>query len=116
MDKQDAKSRIEKLKKEINHHRYLYHVLDKPVISDAALDSLKHELDQLEKEFPQYITTDSPTQRVEGKPLDKFEKVSHKIRMVSLNDVFSFSEIRDWEKRNKKLLPENLVTVRLSDK
>lgn len=109
MNKQEAKSRIEKLKKEINHHRYLYHVLDKPVISDAALDSLKHELDQLEKKFPEYITSDSPTQRVSGKALDRFEKVPHKTRMVSLNDAFSYPEIEDWEKRNSKLLPGDTV-------
>ncbi|XOU94483.1 MAG: NAD-dependent DNA ligase LigA [Candidatus Kerfeldbacteria bacterium] len=100
----EVQQRIEKLKKEINHHRYLYHVLDKQEISDAALDSLKHELDQLEKENPELITLDSPTQRVSGQAMDKFTKVAHQTRMVSLTDAFSFSEIEDWEKRNKKLL------------
>ncbi|MBU2235673.1 NAD-dependent DNA ligase LigA [Patescibacteria group bacterium] len=108
MNKKDAKARIAKLKIEINHHRYLYHVLDKPVISDAALDSLKHELDKLEKEYPEYITPDSPTQRVSGKALNKFEKVIHKTKMVSLNDAFSNSEIREWEERNNRLLPDNV--------
>jgi DNA ligase (NAD+) len=107
MNKKDAKLRIEKLKKEINHHRYLYHVLDKPVISDAALDSLKHELDQLEREFPEFVTPDSPTQRVEGKPLDKFKKVHHTTRMLSLTDVFSGEELDDWEQRSKKLIPSS---------
>ena len=64
MKKEEAKKRIEKLKKEINHHRYLYHVLDKQEISDEALDSLKHELKKLEDEFPEFVTPDSPTQRV----------------------------------------------------
>ncbi|MFA6391821.1 MAG: NAD-dependent DNA ligase LigA [Patescibacteria group bacterium] len=105
MNKKEAKSRIEKLKEEINHHRYLYHVLDKPVISDAALDSLKHELELLEKAFPEYLTPDSPTQRVGGKPLDKFSKVQHATRMLSLNDIFSKEELLEWEERNKKLLP-----------
>jgi len=104
MIKQEAKIRIEKLKKEINHHRYLYHVLDKQEISDAALDSLKHELDKLEKQFPELITPDSPTQRVSGKALDKFEKVTHRVPMLSLTDAFLFEDIKDWEERNEKLL------------
>jgi len=108
MDLDKAKLRIEKLKKTINHHRYLYHVQDREEISEAALDSLKHELSQLEREFPELVTADSPTQRVEGKALDKFNKVTHKERMLSLNDVFSFEELKDWEKRIKKLVP-NLV-------
>jgi len=104
MNKQEVKLRIEKLKKEINHHRYLYHVLDKQEISDAALDSLKHELDRLEKQYPDLITPDSPTQRVGGKPLDKFGKVPHSVPMLSLNDAFSFEEIEEWEKRIIKLI------------
>jgi len=103
MDKQQAKQRIEKLRKEINHHRHLYHVLDKQEISDAALDSLKHELYKLEQEHPDLITPDSPTQRVSGKPLDKFKKVKHSVRMLSLEDIFSFEELEAWEKRIKKL-------------
>ena len=102
MDKQAIKKRIEKLRKEINHHRYLYHVLDKQEISDAALDSLKHELDKLEQANPEFITPDSPTQRVSGKALDKFAKVKHQHRMLSLNDAFSFDEIKEWEDRNRK--------------
>lgn len=104
MNKQEAKVRIAKLKKEINHHRYLYHVLDKQEISDAALDSLKHELDKLEKQWPELITPDSPSQRVSGKALDKFKKVPHSVPMLSLNDAFSFEEIKEWEERIKKML------------
>ena len=81
-DKKEIKQRIEKLKKTINHHRYLYHVLDKQEISDAALDSLKKELFDLEQEFPDLITADSPTQRVGGKPLKEFKKVKHSQRMT----------------------------------
>ena len=73
----DAKKRIEKLKQEIEHHRYLYHVLDKSEISDGALDSLKKELRDLEKDFPSLKTNDSPSARVAGKVLEKFEKVNH---------------------------------------
>jgi len=104
-DKADIKKRIDALKKEINHHRYLYHVLDVQEISDAALDSLKHELYKLEQENPKLITPDSPTQRVGGEPLDKFKKVTHKQRMLSLEDVFSKSEFEDWEERIKKVYP-----------
>ena len=98
------KQRIEKLRKLINHHRYLQHVLDKQEISEAALDSLKKELFDLEQQYPQYITADSPTQRVEGRVLDKFEKVEHTKPMFSLNDAFSEQDIYEWQTRIKKLL------------
>lgn len=99
-----TKSRIEKLRKEINYHRYLYHVLNQQKISDAALDSLKHELAKLEEEHPKFITPDSPTQRVSGKPLPVFRKVKHPIPMLSLNDVFLAGELEEWETRIKKLI------------
>lgn len=105
MNKEQAKKRIEKLKKEIARHRYLYHVKDKIEISDAALDSLKHELLKLEQSYPEFITEDSPTQRVGGKPLKKFKKVAHSERMLSMEDVFSFEEIEEWEVRLKRLKP-----------
>ena len=105
MNKQEAKKRIEKLRREINHHRYLYHVLDKIEISDAALDSLKNELEKLEQQHPDLITSDSPTQRVGGKALEKFRKVEHFLHMVSLHDAFSEEEMRDWEERIQKLVP-----------
>jgi len=104
MNEKEARIRIEKLRKEINHHRYLYHVLDREEISDAALDSLKHELAELEGQFPRLVTKDSPTQRVGGVPLEKFEKAPHATRMMSLNDVFSFEEMQEWEVRIVKLL------------
>ncbi|MFH1536785.1 MAG: NAD-dependent DNA ligase LigA [Patescibacteria group bacterium] len=105
MDKIQAKKRIDKLKQEIEHHRYLYHVLDKQEISDSALDSLKHELDGLESQFPDLITPDSPNQRVGGQALDKFHKIKHEVRMLSLNDVFSLQEMQDWQERIQKLVP-----------
>jgi DNA ligase (NAD+) len=105
MTKQEAKNRIEKLKKEIDHHRYLYHVLDKQEISDAALDSLKHELFKLEQQYPEFITSDSPTQRVGGEPLSQFRKISHETPMLSIEDVFSKEELEDWRDRIQKLLP-----------
>lgn len=106
MNKEIAKIRIEKLKKEINKFRYAYHVLNQSLISDEALDSLKKELFDLEKQFPELITIDSPTQRIGGKPLKKFEKVEHQIPMLSLNDAFSEKDIYDWYERIKKLLPQ----------
>lgn len=105
LSKQQAKERIEKLKKEINFHRYRYHVLDKMDMSDSAFDSLKNELAKLEFEFPDLVTPDSPTQRVGGKPLSKFKKVIHSLPMLSLNDAFGEEEIRAWEERIKKLVP-----------
>ncbi|MFH0803904.1 MAG: NAD-dependent DNA ligase LigA, partial [Candidatus Tagabacteria bacterium] len=105
MDKKKAKERIEKLKKVINRHRHLYHVLDRPEISDAAFDALKNELEELELKFPDLITPDSPTQRVGGKALAKFEKVSHKVPMLSLTDAFSEEELKEWKERIQKLIP-----------
>jgi DNA ligase (NAD+) len=109
MNAQEAKKRIEKLKKEISHHRYLYHVLDREEISDAALDSLKHELKILEDAFPQWVTPDSPTQRVSGKPLKEFKKVTHARPMLSLEDAFSLEELQAWFERISKVatIPEN---------
>ena len=104
MNEKEIKNRIEKLKKTINYHRYLYHVLDKQEISDAALDSLKKELFDLEQTYPDLITPDSPTQRVGGEPLKEFKKVSHPERMESLNDSFSKEDIKDWLERISKLL------------
>jgi len=106
MNKTEIKNRISKLKKEINHHRYLYHVLDKQEISDAALDSLKDELYRLEQKYPEFITPDSPTQRVGGRPLDKFKKIKHKVAQWSFNDAFEKKEIADFEKRIRKMLLE----------
>ncbi len=96
-----AKKRIEKLKKVINHHRYLYHVLDKPEISDAAFATLKNELEELEFKFPELIMPDSPTQRVGGRALAKFKKVVHEVPMLSLSDAFSKQELKEWRERRK---------------
>jgi DNA ligase (NAD+) len=105
MEKTEAEKRILKLRELINDYRYHYHVLDESTMSEAAADSLKHELSQLEEKFPDLITPDSPTQRVAGRPLDKFEKVTHERRMISLADVFSEEEVREWVSRNYKLVP-----------
>lgn len=104
-----ARHRISQLREVINHQRYLYHVLDKAELSEAALDSLKHELAQLEDQFPQFITKDSPTQRVAGQALPQFKKVRHTAPMLSLNDVFSLTELEQWEQRLRKLTTKTLL-------
>lgn len=98
--------RAERLRELINDYRYHYHVLDESIMSEAAADSLKHELSQLETQYPVLITPDSPTQRVAGQALDKFKKVQHRTRMVSLSDVFSKSEVQAWVDRMKRQLPD----------
>lgn len=105
----EVKTRIEKLRKLINHHRYLYHVLDRQEISEAALDSLKRELAALEKQYPRYVTPDSPTQRVEGKPLDKFAKITHKVRQWSFDDIFTEEEAIGFDERLKKILAKEFL-------
>ena len=104
MNKKEIKERINKLIKEISYHRYLYHVLDKQEISDNALDSLKKELSELESKNPGLIRKDSPTQRVSGKALDKFKKIKHSTKILSLADAFNYSNLLDWEERNEKIL------------
>ena len=108
--------RIEKLREIINDYRYHYHVLDESTMSEAAADSLKHELAKLEEQYPELITPDSPTQRVAGRALDKFTKVKHEQRMISLADVFSKEEIQEWLERIAKLgaiNPELFVDIKM---
>jgi DNA ligase (NAD+) len=100
-----AKERLAKLRELINDYRYHYHVLDQSTMSEAAADSLKHELTELEAAYPDLITPDSPSQRVAGEPLPGFTRVRHSSRMMSLNDVFGREEIEAWEKRIEKLTP-----------
>ncbi len=115
ISREEAEERILKLRKVIDDYRYHYHVLDESIMSEAAGDSLKHELAQLEAMYPDLITPDSPTQRVAGEPLDKFEKVRHEKRMISLADVFSEEEIKDWITRNEKLIPGRKIEEFFTD-
>jgi DNA ligase (NAD+) len=108
MQKKDVEKRIEKLRETINHHRYLYHVLNKEEISSSVLDSLKKELYDLEMDFPHLITPDSPTQRVEGKTLKEFKKVRHYRPMLSFQDAFSEGDMEDFEKRIKRITNEEI--------
>src|SRR3989344_3727463 len=103
MSDQDIKKRIEKLSNEINALRYRYHVLDDPAVTDEIYESLTVELLKLEAKYPQFKLPNSPTQRVGGMPLEKFQKVRHEARMLSLNDAFSKEEVKEWEGRIKKI-------------
>jgi len=108
LTREEAVERIEKLRAEINYHAYRYYVLDDPIISDAAYDALMRELQELEAQYPELITPDSPTQRVGAPPLDHFEKVEHAIPMLSLDNAFNAEEVREWERRIRRMLPEDV--------
>src|SRR5438477_10985907 len=94
-----AKRRVEELRDQINFHNYRYHVLDQPEVSDFDYDQLINELKALEDEFPELITPDSPTQRVGATPADLFAPVKHRVRMMSLDNVFSQEELEAWRRR-----------------
>jgi len=104
MDKLEAKKRLEKLKDQLREVDHAYYVLDRPIMSDAARDSLKDEIEKIEKLYPDLITLDSPTQRIGGKALSRFEKVKHDIAKYSLDDVFDFAEVREFDERVKRFL------------
>lgn len=106
MTQAEAAKRILKLRTEIDHYRYQYHVLNALEISEAALDALKHELFLLEQQYPDLITADSPTQRVAGGVAEGFKKVAHEARMLSLEDAFSREEMDAWAARIMKLRPQ----------
>lgn len=95
--------KIEALRDEIRHHEHLYYVLDAPEISDADYDLLMRELKKLETDHPELITPDSPTQRVGGKPKEGFPKIAHSRPMLSLDNVNSEEELRDWDRRVREL-------------
>jgi len=104
MDRFAAKERIEKLKKLINRYRYSRLVLNREEISPEAEDALKKELFDLEQKFPEFVTPDSPTQRVGGAPLTAFKKVRHETRMLSFNDAFSEEDMKEWINRVENYL------------
>jgi DNA ligase (NAD+) len=101
---EDAKARIDKLKAEINHHNYRYYVLDSPEISDTEYDDLMRELKELEEQYPQFLTPDSPTQRVGAAPVEAFGVVEHPLPLLSLGNAFSNDELQAWHTRTVKLL------------
>ena len=97
------KKEIEKLTDDINYHNYRYYVLDAPLIADEEYDRLFRRLNDLEEKY-EYVLPDSPTRRVGAAPLDKFEKVKHSEAMLSLDNAFSYEEVRDFDKRIRRLL------------
>lgn len=99
----ESKNKIDKLKAEINSHNYLYHVLDSPEISDAEYDVLMRQLKKLEDEYPRFLTTDSPTQRVGATPVEAFGIVEHKQSLLSLGNAFSDEELIAWYNRVSKM-------------
>ena len=103
MTKQEAAERLTKLRAQINEYRYQYHVKNRSIMSEAAADSLKHELSRIEEEYPELITPDSPSQRVAGEAQKAFKEIRHAVPLLSLNDIFSFEEFLDWEERLQKL-------------
>ncbi|MEO0097493.1 MAG: NAD-dependent DNA ligase LigA [candidate division WOR-3 bacterium] len=105
MDEKEAKKEIERLRKEIRYHDYRYYVLNDPVISDYEYDMLYKKLVELEKKFPHLITPDSPTQRVGGEPLKEFKSVIHEIPMLSLDNTYSYEELKEFDKRIRKSVP-----------
>ena len=100
----EAQERLKKLRKTIEHHRYLYHVQNISEISPEALDALKHELVLIEEVYPDLVTLDSPSQRVAGEPLKGFKKIKHTVPQWSFNDAFSPDEMRGFDTRVKNML------------
>ncbi len=101
-----VKEQINRLKEQINHHNYRYHVLDSPEISDAEYDQLVRELKQLEQKYPQFLTPDSPTQRVGAAPVEAFGVVEHPYPLLSLGNAFSEEELTSWYTRTSRMLGE----------
>ncbi|MBI2873226.1 MAG: NAD-dependent DNA ligase LigA [Chloroflexi bacterium] len=100
----ETRERVERLRREINYHNHRYYVLDQPVISDAEYDELFRELRDLEAQFPELVTPDSPTQRVGAEPSPEFQEVEHRVPMLSLTNAFHPEDLRAWYRRAVGLL------------
>ena len=107
----DAKQEIEALRRQLNEHNYRYYVLDAPTIPDYEYDRLLRQLEELEKEHPELITPDSPTQRVGGQAVEGFVQVEHRVPLESLQDVFSAEELREFDQRMRENLTEPVYLV-----
>lgn len=95
----DINKKIENLRKRIRHHDHLYYVLSQPQISDKEYDGLMIQLKKLEDKHPEYKTADSPTVRISGGILEGFKTVKHRQKMLSLDNTYSFEELKDWDER-----------------
>ncbi|MCD8376204.1 MAG: NAD-dependent DNA ligase LigA, partial [Oscillospiraceae bacterium] len=102
----DVKAQIERLRRQLEEYNYQYYVLDRPTVSDFTYDRLLRELENLEKEHPELITADSPTQRVGGQALDSFAKVVHQVPLESLQDVFNGGELEEFDRRVRQSVPD----------
>ncbi|MBI4358954.1 MAG: NAD-dependent DNA ligase LigA [Candidatus Omnitrophica bacterium] len=116
MTKTEAKTKIEKLRTEIERHNYKYYIEAKPVISDQEFDRLMRGLIDLEEKFPEFRTPDSPSQRVGGAPLKEFKTVRHTIPMLSMDNTYSYDELREFDERVKKGLARNQVNYFIEEK
>ena len=106
---EQIKEEISKLVSLLNKYSYDYYVEDNPQISDTEYDTLYKQLEKLEKKYPELILENSPTQRVGDRVLDEFEKIRHKVPMLSLSNTFSTEDLKDFDSRIKKLIPDNKV-------
>lgn len=111
MDKEKIKNRIIELRNEIEKHNYNYYVLDNPTVSDQYFDNLIKELDELEKQYPEFITPDSPTQKVGGEASKVFTQVTHKVPMLSLGNAFSETDIVNFDRRIKNIIDTQVEYV-----
>lgn len=108
-DKEKIKKKIENLREQIRHHDYQYYVLDNPEISDKEYDNLMHQLIRLEKDYPQFKSIDSPTQRIGGEILEGFKTIRHEEKMFSLGNTYSYEELIDWSDRVEKGLGKEKI-------
>ena len=112
----NEKERILELRKLLKRYSYEYYTLDRPSVSDYEYDMLFRELQDLEAKHPELFDPDSPTQRVGGEVLSEFKKITHERPMLSLGDVFSYDELRDWAKKNHRCLWESGILCRIQDR
>ena len=106
INEKDIYKKINELRELIEHHSILYYVQDSPEISDADFDMLMKELIALEEKYPEYITEDSPTQRIGGEALSKFDQVRHSVQMMSLSNAFSKQDLLDFDSRVRQMIPK----------
>ncbi len=107
--------RSQELKQLLNKANHAYYVLDSPILEDNIYDSLYRELIDIERNFPELITIDSPTQRLGGKVLDRFESVMHRIPLYSLDNAFNIKEFAEWYKRINKIIKKNNCDIKTNN-
>lgn len=111
----ETQQRVQQLRQQLQQASYAYYVLDKPIMEDSVYDRLYRELQQLETDYPQFITPDSPTQRVGEKPATQFTSVKHNIPLYSLENAFNTEELKAWEQRWKKVKNTEEIEIKDSD-